>query len=160
MIFRRPPPEAPVDQGDLIDDCPLLAVASFDTQTPPSIDVEHAIGRVVVLTQTCDLANQKAIQAVVAVVLDAESLVASGRLKSADILGPIRAGRVFGWYFLPKSASHRDSGGGQCEFCSVDDGRSSHAAGAVRAARNRARAPGRWHVLGRTLGLAQTAGHT
>ena len=113
MIFRRPPPEAPVDQGDLIDDCPLLAVASFDTQTPPSIDVEHAIGRVVVLTQTCDLANQKAIQAVVAVVLDAESLVASGRLKSADILGPIRAGRVFGWYFLPKSASHRDSGGGQ-----------------------------------------------
>lgn len=103
MIFRRPPPEAPVDQGDLIDDCPLLAVASFDTQTPPSIDVEHAIGRVVVLTQTCDLANQKAIQAVVAVVLDAESLVASGRLKSADIRGPIRAGRVFGWYFLPKS---------------------------------------------------------
>ena len=102
MIFRRPPPEAPVDQGDLIDDCRLLAVASFDTQTPPSIDVEHAIGRVVVLTQTCDLANQKAIQAVVAVVLDAESLVASGRLKSADIRGPIRAGRALRLVFPAK----------------------------------------------------------
>ena len=65
-------------------------MASFDTQTPPSIDVEHAIGRVVVLTQTCDLASQRAIQAVVAVVLDAESLVASGRLKIADILGDDR----------------------------------------------------------------------
>ena len=39
----------------------------------------------------------------VAVVLDADSLVVSGRLKAADIRGPIRAGRVFGWYFLPKS---------------------------------------------------------
>jgi len=39
----------------------------------------------------------------VATVLDAEELVASGQLKAADIRGPIRAGRVFGWYFLPKS---------------------------------------------------------
>ena len=37
-----------------------------------------------------------------AVVLDAESLVQQGLLKSADVRGPIRAGRVFGWYFLPK----------------------------------------------------------
>lgn len=37
----------------------------------------------------------------VALVFEAEELVASGKLKKADVRGPIRAGRVFGWYFLP-----------------------------------------------------------
>ena len=40
---------------------------------------------------------------VVAVVLDAESAVKSGKLKASDVRGPNRAGRVFGWYVLPKS---------------------------------------------------------
>lgn len=31
-------------------------------------------------------------------------MVDQNLLKAADIRGPIRAGRVFGWYFLPKSA--------------------------------------------------------
>ncbi len=57
-----------------------------------------------VLTQTCDLANQKAGNAVVAVVRDSQFLVEKQLLKAADIRGPIRAGRVFGWYFLPKNA--------------------------------------------------------
>lgn len=56
-----------------------------------------------VLTQTCDLANRKAATAVIAVVRDAQVLVEKQQLKAADIRGPIRAGRVFGWYFLPKS---------------------------------------------------------
>ena len=103
MIFRRPPPDAPVDQGDIIDGCPLLAVADYDVQTPQTVNVKHAIGRVVVLTQTCDLANQKATQVVVAVVLNADDVVASSQLKGADVRGPVRAGRVFGWYFLPRS---------------------------------------------------------
>ena len=37
-------------------------------------------------------------------VRDAQSLVDKQQLKAADLRGPIRAGRVFGWYFLPKSA--------------------------------------------------------
>jgi hypothetical protein len=39
----------------------------------------------------------------VAVVLDAATLVTEGHLKAADVRGPIRAARVFGWYYLPKS---------------------------------------------------------
>jgi hypothetical protein len=58
---------------------------------------------VVVLTQTCDLVNQKATRVSVATVLDAQALVDQGVLKRDNIRGPIRAGRVFGWYFLPKS---------------------------------------------------------
>jgi hypothetical protein len=103
MIFQQPPPDAPVDQGDIINGCPLLAVANYEAQTPQTVQVKHAVGRVVVLTQTCDLANQKVSQVVVAVVLDANEVVASGQLKGAEVRGPIRAGRVFGWYFLPRS---------------------------------------------------------
>lgn len=103
MIFRRPPPDAPVDQGDIIDGCPLLAVGNYEAQAPQTVQVKHAIGRVVVLTQTCDLANQKVSQVVVAVVLDANEVIASGQLKAAEVRGPVRAGRVFGLYFLPRS---------------------------------------------------------
>ncbi len=103
MIYRQPLPEAAVDQGDIIDGCPLFGIAEFDSVKPESVTAEQSAARVVVLTQTCDLANQKVSHAIVSVVLDAESLVTSGGVKAADVRGPIRAGRVFGWYFLPKS---------------------------------------------------------
>jgi len=102
MIYQRPPTDSPVDQGDIIDGCPVLRVTRFDVQQPDSPDIECASSRVVVLSQTCDLAHQKATLAVVAVALEAEQLVATGLLKAADLRGPVRAGRVFGWYFLPR----------------------------------------------------------
>jgi hypothetical protein len=39
----------------------------------------------------------------VAVVHDAQSLLEQNLIKPADVRGPIRSGRVFGWYFLPAS---------------------------------------------------------
>jgi hypothetical protein len=105
MIYSRPEDAAPIDQGDIIDGCPLSMVETFDLAgiVPP----EHltAYARAYVLTQTCDLAQRKAARLVVAAVFGAEQLVASGQLKTADIRGPIRAGRVHGWYFLPRSPS-------------------------------------------------------
>ena len=88
----------------MIDDCPLLSVASFDIRSPDDLTIDRALERVLVLTQTCDLAQQKTSQVVVALVHDADRLVASGVVKAAEVRGPIRGGRVFGWYFLPKSA--------------------------------------------------------
>jgi hypothetical protein len=104
MIYRLPPPDDPLDQGDIIDGCLLLDLATFDLDgvTPPTTD--YSLQRIVVLTQTCDLANAKARTIVAAVVLDAQSLVDEQRLKPADIRGSVRAGRVWGWYFLPKNA--------------------------------------------------------
>ena len=87
----------------MIDGYPIFGIAEFDPANPEAAEVAQSVSRDIVLTQTCDLANQKVSHVVVAVVLDADSLVVSGRLKAADIRGPIRAGRVFGWYFLPKS---------------------------------------------------------
>jgi hypothetical protein len=56
---------------------------------------------VLVLTQTCDLAQQKTSRVVVARVFEAEALIQSGNVKAADVKGPIRSTRVWGWYFLP-----------------------------------------------------------
>lgn len=103
MIYRLPPPDAPVDQADLIDRCPLLSISSFDVQALESVLVNRGLSRIVVLTQTCDFANNKTSQVVVARVHEAQSLIAAGQLKAADVRGPVRGGRVFGWYFLPKS---------------------------------------------------------
>jgi hypothetical protein len=61
MIFDSPPPDAPVDQGDIIDGCPLHHLESFDLATllaerePESVVSTYS--RVLVLTQTCDLAH-------------------------------------------------------------------------------------------------------
>ena len=61
--------------------------------------------RVLAVTQTCDLANDKTTVATVATVFDARRLVEDGTLKSADVKGPLRAGRIWGMYFLPADAA-------------------------------------------------------
>jgi hypothetical protein len=104
VIYRRPAPEDPLDQGDLIDDCPIVLVTGFDAGGGAAPRIDYRFQRVVVLTQTCDFANEKATTAAVAVAFDAQYLVDQQMLKPADIKGPVRAGRVWGWYFLPVSA--------------------------------------------------------
>jgi hypothetical protein len=111
MIYDVPASHEPVDQGDIIDGCPVLRISQFSVgdlllELAASLEIEGAFSRVVVLTQTCDLANQKTTVATVALVRDAEQLVRQGLLKASDVRGSIRAGRVFGWYFLPKSDEH------------------------------------------------------
>ena len=101
MIYQLPSPALPVDQGDIIDGCPILQIARFDERNPDSPQVACSTHRVVVLTQTCDLANQKTQRVTVAVVHDAQFLVEQSIVRATDVRGPIRAGRVYGWYFLP-----------------------------------------------------------
>lgn len=100
MIYDVPPPADRIDQGDIIDGCPVIEVRSA-TSVPT---VAEPV-RVIVLTQTCDLANDKVTAAVVAVVLDAQGMVDAGRMKPADIRGPLRSGRIWGLYFLPAHAA-------------------------------------------------------
>jgi hypothetical protein len=73
----------------------------FDPRNPTSPKVTHSTHWIVVLTQTCDLANQKTLRVIVAIVHNAQTLVDQRIVKAADVSGPIRNGRVFGWYFLP-----------------------------------------------------------
>ncbi len=105
MIFDLPPPEDPVDQGDIIDGCPLFHHETFDLAALLSereLDtVVGTYGRVLVLTQTCDLAQGKSSAVLVAAVRDAREMVRKSIFKAIDVQEPIRAGRVFGWYYLP-----------------------------------------------------------
>src|SRR6266404_9705836 len=103
MMFVIPLPEEAIDQGDIIDDCPLISLHSFEVGRRESLQTKTTLQRVIVLTQTCDLAHGKCSRVLVAAMFEAKNLVDQHVLKAADIRGPIRAGRVFGWYFLPKS---------------------------------------------------------
>ena len=95
------PPAADLSQGDIIEGCPILvwklAPPPLDLDVPPEI----RIIRVVVLTQACDLAQDKTTRVVVAPVHSAENLVAKNILKAGVIRDQVRRGQVFGWYFLP-----------------------------------------------------------
>jgi hypothetical protein len=91
------PTAADLSQGDILDDCPILvwklAPPPLDLNVPPEV----RIIRVVVLTQACDLAQDKTTRVVVAPVHEAEELVARNILKSGAIRDQVRRGQVFGW---------------------------------------------------------------
>jgi hypothetical protein len=110
MIYARPAPDAPLTQGDLIDECPLVYwVMEADEQGVPRHQSTGSHERIVVLTQACDLANLKASNVQVAVVHEAQTLVAEGLLKAQTIRDQVRRHRVFGWYFLPASGEMPES---------------------------------------------------
>ena len=101
MIYQAPTPDDSIDQADLVEGCPILELMEYDVEGSNASQVDVVSHRVLVLTQTCDLVNRKLTAVTVAVAHDAHSLVDQGLLKPADIRGPVRGGRVFGWYFLP-----------------------------------------------------------
>jgi hypothetical protein len=101
VIYQVSSPTLSLDQGDIIDGCPILQIVKFDQRNPESPQVACSTHRVVVLTQTCDLANQKTQRITVAIVHDAQFLVEQNVVRAVDVRGPIRAGRVYGWYCLP-----------------------------------------------------------
>jgi hypothetical protein len=97
----KQPTASGLSQGDILDDCPILvwklAPPPLDLDIPP----ERRIVRVVVLTQACDLAQDKTTRVVVAPMHEAAELVARNILKAGAIRDQVRRGQVFGWYFLP-----------------------------------------------------------
>jgi hypothetical protein len=103
VIYHVPGSDDPLDQADIVSNCPIPLLTEFDLDgvRPPQIQVSPC--RILVLTRACDLANRKACNVTVAIVHDAQSLVEQNLIKPTDVRGPIRSGRVFGWYFLPGS---------------------------------------------------------
>ena len=88
MIYHVPVPTLSLDQGDIIDGCPILQIAKFDQRNPDSPQVSCSTHRVVVLTQTCDLANQKTQWITAAIVHDAQFLVGQNIVRATDVRGP------------------------------------------------------------------------
>ena len=95
----------PLSQGDILDGCPLVFWADQTCEVAEGDKPQSVQARVIILTQACDLANDKTARAIVAVVHNAAHLVQTGRVKEKFIRDNVRKGQVYGWYFLPAHAS-------------------------------------------------------
>jgi hypothetical protein len=98
-------PAVPLSQGDILDGCPLVFWADQTNVVAEGDRPQTLPARVIILTQACDLANDKTVRALVAVVHDAAELVRTGRVKEKFIRDNVRRGQVYGWYFLPAHVS-------------------------------------------------------
>lgn len=110
MIYEIPAISAPLTQGDIISQCPLVywvMEESGEGSWARRSAVSHE--RIVVLTQACDLANVKTSNVQVAIVHEAERLVDAGLLKGRTIRDQVRRHRVYGWYFLPAEDDQPES---------------------------------------------------
>lgn len=98
-MYKEVKKSDPLMQGDIIDNCPVYIVDPDD----PALDSEPKLFelRVIVITQACDLAQDKCNRVVVATVWEAQDLVADGVLKAKTIRDQIRLGKSYGVYFLP-----------------------------------------------------------
>src|SRR4051794_30117018 len=95
----------PLSRGDILDNCPLVFWADQTREVGEDAKPHSVRARVIILTQACDLANEKTVRAAVAVVHNAANLVQAGRVKEKFIRDNVRKGQVYGWYFLPAHSS-------------------------------------------------------
>jgi hypothetical protein len=100
-MYEILPPDVPVSQGDIIDDCPIFSLKNEAGPVEPDTEAVRWDMRVVVLTQACDVANAKTTQITVALVHKARDLVDQSVLKESLIRDRVRRSQVFGLYFLP-----------------------------------------------------------
>lgn len=57
MIYASPAPDDPIDQGDIIRECPIALVETFPPDKQAGVVIPVAYNWVYVLTQACDLAS-------------------------------------------------------------------------------------------------------
>ena len=119
MIYTLPDAGEPIDQGDLIDACPVALITHYQVGRVEQSRYAVDLHRVIVLTQTCDLAQGKTNFAVAASVYDAQAMIDEGLVKASDVKGPIRAGRTFGLYFLA-CERRRFTWRNDCRFASLE----------------------------------------
>lgn len=105
-MFAASQSSDPLTQGDILADCPLIVFDTTQpTNDPSNIPLKRWRSTVVVLTQACDLAQGKVDKVLVAPIHNAEKLVEAGILKGNLIRDQMRRHLVFGWYFLPATAT-------------------------------------------------------
>ena len=85
MIYSSPPPENPIDQGDIVDGCPLTFLTEYDLDRPGQGEIECVPTRVLIMTQTCDLVQRKVSTVTAATIYEAQFIVDQGLLKPSDV---------------------------------------------------------------------------
>lgn len=104
-MYKQTYREEPLGQGDVIEDCPIFALAESATGIDLKAPATRWEARVIVLTQACDLVQGKVERVLAAVIHPAQELVDRGILKSSTIRDQVRRGLVYGWYFLPAATA-------------------------------------------------------
>src|SRR4051812_33729832 len=108
-MFIHPSDSTPIFQGDILDSCPLFFGELVQSTMGAELKAGQAMCRVMVLTQSCDLANTKSTRLQVALVHEVQAIVAAGLLKGSTIRDQVRLHKVFGWYFLEESEMMAES---------------------------------------------------
>ncbi len=106
MIYKELPTDEMMSQGDIIDNCPMFQLREDSNPidlSAPVLMSWHA--RAIILTQACDIAQEKTKRILVAPLQKTEEIVESGDLKASTIRDHVRRGLVHGWYFLPTAPS-------------------------------------------------------
>lgn len=98
-MYEVPGTDIGLTQGDIFLECPIV---DWVQSTSDAWEPQQYTQNVIVLTQACDLANQKAGRVQVAIVHNAMQLIAANVVKAAAVRDQIRTHRVFGLYFLPE----------------------------------------------------------
>lgn len=105
---------ADIEQGDLFFDCPVIRPTSYTFPLPDEIDVNAEDHDVVVLTQTCDLENDKVLDVLLAKVQLYSDLVKISGSRNPAIKGrnwraSVRKGEQPPYVLVPHgSNSHAD----------------------------------------------------
>ncbi|MBI2805899.1 MAG: hypothetical protein HYX68_13040 [Planctomycetes bacterium] len=87
MIYSNPKIDEPLDQGDLLDDCPMVTVAEHAPDRLEQAQLDFRRG--IILTQTCDISNDKVDRFIVAEVFDVQTLRSADK-RRARLLTPYR----------------------------------------------------------------------
>ncbi len=95
-MYALPGLDEPLEQGDVFDDIPV-----YREEANGRLTTYRA--RAVVLTQTCDLMQNKAKRVVVGIVHLAEDVVRAGEFKAQAVRDQVRRGLIYGVYFLPEA---------------------------------------------------------
>ena len=99
-MYAKPSPTEELTQGDIVDGCPFFDTVVRGDSPDARFLAKPMEGRVIVLTQACDLAQEKSTRAVVAVMYTAADLVERKILKAATIRDSVSRNVQLGWYFL------------------------------------------------------------
>jgi hypothetical protein len=98
VMYELPLPTDGLTQGDILDECPVFR------HEPDGRGIRIA-GRGIVLTQACDLDQQKARLVLIALVYPADAYLQRGGVKASTVRDQVRLGKMFGLYFLPEAPS-------------------------------------------------------
>lgn len=108
-MFHLPQSTDALTQGDILEDCPLIALRPTMVAGPlDELPAQRWSSQIIVLTQACDLVQIKSPMVLVAPVASAQKLVDRGVMKATSVRDQVRRHQVFGWYFLPAASAPVD----------------------------------------------------